>query len=238
MSPDSVTVSPVTFRSMTFPRLDSSVLTSPTSSLSPVRSAASAVAASAASSAARDEMSSRAERAHAQGHAAGYAEGLRLAAVDAAVLAEAAEAAQLEARFTAEARIERMVELLSAAAAALEARTVPVVREVEHTLVVTALELAEAVLSRELSNADTSAQRALERAIDQPTRVDVQGVRMHPDDLNTLGSATDQVDGVTFHPDASLSPGDAVVDFADGYLDARVSTAFERAKSALLGTLS
>ena len=233
MSLDAVTTRapvgpPVTFRAMTFPRLDSS-------SIAP---SAVAAASAAASAAADDENLSRAARAQAQGHAAGYVEGLRLAAIDAALLADAAEAARLDARFVAEARIERMVELLSAAAAALEARTVPVVREVEHTLVVTALELAEAVLSRELSNADTSAQRALERAIDQPTQVDVQGVRMHPDDLATLGAATDQVTGVTFHPDATLSPGDAVIDFTDGYLDARVSTAFDRAKTALLGTLA
>ncbi|KGJ79495.1 hypothetical protein GY21_04835 [Cryobacterium roopkundense] len=178
------------------------------------------------------------ERDRAAGHAAGYAAGLRAASITAAALAveQAAEHAAV-LRHT-EAKSDRAVRLLAAAAEALDNSTVPVLREAEGTLVRTALDLAEAVLGAELSQGEISARRALERALGQGEHLETHTVHMHPDDLAVLGLSTQNIPGVLFVSDASLSRGDAVTRFADGFLDARIGTAFTRVKNAMLGGLA
>jgi len=180
------------------------------------------------------------ERERAAGHAAGYAAGLRAARIagDALAAEQAAEHAAI-LRHT-EARTDRAVRLLGAAAAALDDRTIPVLREAESALVRTALDLAEAVLGAELSQGEISARRALERALEQCEQgehTETHRVHMHPDDLALLGMSTENIPGVQFVADDSLARGDAVTKFADGFLDARIGTAFTRVKSALLDTL-
>lgn len=177
------------------------------------------------------------EQDRAAGHAAGYAAGLRAAEITAAAAAleQAAEHAAV-LRHT-EAKSDRAVRLLAAAAEALNSRTVPVLHEAEGTLVRTALDLAEAVLGAELSQGEISARRALERALGQGEHSETHSVHMHPDDLALLGASTQSVPGVRFVADASLARGDAVTKFAHGFLDARIGTAFTRVKSALLDTL-
>ncbi|MDH6237277.1 FliH/SctL family protein [Cryobacterium sp. CG_9.6] len=177
------------------------------------------------------------EQDRAAGHAAGYAAGLRAAAIAAAATAveQAAEHAAV-LRHT-EARSDRALRLLGAAATALDERTVPLLREAEGTLVRTALDLAEAVLGVELSQGEISARRALERALGQGELTETHTVHMHPDDLAVLGLSTQNIPGVLFVADAALSRGDAVTKFADGFLDARIGTAFTRVKTAILETL-
>jgi len=178
------------------------------------------------------------ENVRAVGHAAGYAAGLRAAGITAsAVAAEQAAEHAAVLRHT-EAKSDRAVRLLAAAAEALDNSTVPVLREAEGTLVRTAIELAEAVLGAELGQGDISARSALERALGQFERVGTHTVHMHPDDLALLGAAVGDIPGVVFVEDPSLSRGDAVTRFADGFLDARIGTAFTRVKNAMLGGLS
>ena len=43
------------------------------------------------------------------------------------------------------------------------------------------------------------------------------------------------VAGVELKPDPTLNPGDAVGEYPDGWIDARIGSALERAKQALLG---
>ena len=187
------------------------------------------------------------EQARAAGHAAGYAAGLRAAAVEAAAEALRVEAAQVAAAQAASARIDHAVQLLGAAAAALEARTAPNIREVEAALIDTALELTEAVIGFELADTETSARRAFERALGQADEGEPRTVRMHPADVlvlqsvaggNRSGSATAALPGVELVGDASLRRGDAVVEFADGFLDARIRSAFARAAASLTGARS
>lgn len=175
------------------------------------------------------------EQEHARGHAAGYAEGLRAAARE-----EEARAARHEAEHSiilrhAQAKVDRVLELLNAAALALDARTVPVLREAEATLVATALQLAEAVIGAELGNEEVSARRALARALEYADPAEIHTVRMHPDDLSVVAGETQALTGVRFSADLSLARGDAVTEFPDGYLDARIATALARARTALVG---
>jgi flagellar assembly protein FliH len=61
-------------------------------------------------------------------------------------------------------------------------------------------------------------------------------VRLHPDDVAALVAAgTALPDGVDLAGDASLARGDAVAQYADGVLDARLAAAFARAEAALRG---
>ncbi|WBM80104.1 hypothetical protein KIV56_00300 [Cryobacterium breve] len=132
-------------------------------------------------------------------------------------------------------RLDRTVGLLTAATHALDERTQPVLLEVEDTLLAAALDLAEAVIGYELSDGVGAARLALRRALDpaSPTRPNV--VRMHPADLAVIDPTVLAATGVQFQADPSLARGDAVSEFADGFLDARIGTAFERARAALVG---
>lgn len=178
------------------------------------------------------------EQHRAAGHAAGYAAGLREATAAAAALAVQNAAEHTAVLRHTEAKSDRAVRLLAAAAEALHTSTLPVLREAESTLVQTALDLAEAVLGAELSQGEISARRALERALGQGEHTETHTVHMHPDDLAVLGLATQNVPGVLFVADPTLSRGDAVTRFPDGFLDARIGTAFARVKTAMLGAFS
>lgn len=175
------------------------------------------------------------ERDRAAGHAAGYAAGLRAAGITAAALAVERTAEHAALLSSTEAKSDRALRLLAAAAAALDTRTVPLLQEAEETLVRTALDLAEAVLGAELSQGESSARRALERALGQGEPAETHTVHMHPDDLAVLGPSTQNIPGVLFVADPLLSRGDAVTRFDDGFLDARIGTAFSRVKNAMLG---
>ncbi|WP_312180780.1 FliH/SctL family protein [Arthrobacter sp.] len=175
-----------------------------------------------------------AEVGKAQGHAAGYAAGLHAAGAETARLR-----ADLKTRFDAEtaalrARADHALQLLNAAEQSLAQLTVPAVSQVQDSLAAAALELAEALLGRELANGEASARAALDRALSGIDVREVHTVRMHPADLEILDSDTLNNAAVVFTPDPSLQRGDAVTEFPDGFLDARLSSALARAKAALL----
>jgi flagellar assembly protein FliH len=174
-------------------------------------------------------------KSRASGHSAGYAAGLRAAADDMARQAAANEAALAEALAEGEARISQTVAVLTAAAEALGSRTVPVITEAQDAIAATAIELAEAIIGSELSNGETAARSAIHRALADVEPDEVQAVRLNPEDLKFLDWQGLLVTGVTFVADATLDRGDAVTEFPAGYLDARVSTALDRARRALLG---
>lgn len=168
------------------------------------------------------------------GHTAGYAAGLQAAAADMEAQAARHEAALAEALADGQARIDAAVAVLAAAAEALTRRTVPVVAEAQDAIAATAIELAEAIIGRELDSAETSSSSALQRALADVDPALVLVVRMNPADLSALDEETILRTGVAFTADAALGRGDAVTEFADGYLDARVSSALERARTAIL----
>ncbi|WP_020143840.1 FliH/SctL family protein [Terracoccus sp. 273MFTsu3.1] len=170
-----------------------------------------------------------------RGHAAGYAAGLRRAAADVAAREVERTAEHAAALRAGQARTDRAVAVLDAAARALATRTTPVLEEVDAQLVSAALVLAEAVVGSELSDAPHAARAALARALSGPDASAVVAVRLHPDDLAHVSSATDASGAptVSLVADTALAPGDAVAVYPDGELDARVGTALERARSVV-----
>jgi flagellar assembly protein FliH len=176
-----------------------------------------------------------ADRARIGGHAAGYAAGLRAAEADVAARVAALEAEHAATLAHLRARHDLAVATLARAAAALDARTVPVLEEAHAAIADAAVQLAEAVVVSELGDAGASARSALHRALDSVDVGTVHAVRLNPSDLSSLDETAIGATGVSLVADPSLGRGDAVTEFADGYLDARVSTAFARARAAIEG---
>jgi flagellar assembly protein FliH len=82
-----------------------------------------------------------------------------------------------------------------------------------------------------------TARAAVARALAVTVPGDVVTVRLHPADLAQLDAATrDSVAAdVSFVADATLARGDAEAELRIGQVDARLGTALDRARTALLG---
>lgn len=204
-------------------------------------------------------------RAEARGHAAGYAAGLRAAELELAARRAVLEAEHSDLLHRLQAATVSAVEALATSARALDARVAPVLDDAEEALVATAFELAEAVLGYELRASESvddgshgvdatattdatvtpdvdprigrTARAAVARALAVTDPGDVVTVRLHPADLAQLDGATrDSVAAeVSFVADASLARGDAEAERRIGQVDARLGTALDRARTALLG---
>lgn len=177
------------------------------------------------------------DRGYTQGHAAGYAAGIQAAAAEQRRLREQFEAEHRAMLDAGQLAVEQAVRALEAAAAVSRQHRGAVLEEAQDVLAASAMELAEAILGYELNDGDNTARAALARAL--ATVSDVQAVttvRLHPADLAAL-SAVDvgNVAGVELKADPALDPGDAIAEYPQGWLDARLSTAVHRAKAALLG---
>lgn len=181
-------------------------------------------------SARREQDSSQAH-----GYATGYAQGIRAAEAVARTQREdlARAAAQADAARAAE--HAEAVRALGAAAAALHARTVPVLEAASTILVESALLLAEKIIGKELSNDRFGAKAALDRAMAGIDETTVRQVRVNPQDLALLELDKVPGTGIALVADPVLARGDALTAFDEGFLDARISTALERACAALRG---
>jgi flagellar biosynthesis/type III secretory pathway protein FliH len=178
----------------------------------------------------------QAEQARAAGWSAGWAAGTRAAAEAAQAQRAALEAEHVSAEAARDARVTAALAVLRRAAEAAAARAVPVLEDAAATLDEGAVVLAQAVLGTELADDEDRARAALARALSLPLDAGITAVRLHPTDLATLAAADVAAPaGVQLVADASLHPGDAVSELPDGFLDARISTAVERALHALAG---
>lgn len=182
----------------------------------------------------RDE----AARARTRGYAEGFAEGRRIA-LDEAQAQRAAEAERLQQERDARAvRYESALTALDDARSAVADRVRTTSALSADRIEELAVELAAAILGAELSDPARSAAHALRRAlaempVDRWTRVAV-----HPRDGEILRADADAVaalHGVEMIDDASVSPGGAIVQIADGAVDVRVAEALRRASAALSG---
>jgi len=182
----------------------------------------------------------------ARGHAAGYTEGLRAAAAAVDERVARLEADHAERMRAAGRQHDRTLAALTAAVRALETRTVPVLHDVEDTLLDAAIDLAEAIIGHALADQAAAVRSALGRtevgaAPASPATGRTIGdgvgqtVRLNPHDLAALDVAAVAAAGVTLVADANLASGDAVSEFPDGYLDARIGSALRRARAALTG---
>lgn len=178
------------------------------------------------------------EQSRAAGWAAGWAAGTRAAAEAARTQREELAARHAAAEAARDAEVGAALAVLRRAADAVAARTAPVLAEVTATLDEGAVLLAQAVLGAELADGEDRARAALARALSLPLDAGVHTVRLHPTDLRVLrGLDVPVPGGVDLVPDASLRPGDAVSELPDGFLDARIATAVDRAARTLAGTV-
>ena len=181
-------------------------------------------------SARREQDSSQAH-----GYATGYAQGIRAAEAVARTQREELARAATQAEVARAAEHAEAVRALGAAAAALHARTIPVLEAASTVLVESALLLAEKIIGSELSNDRFGAKAALDRAMAGIDKATVRQVRMNPQDLALLELDKVPGTGIALVADPVLARGDALTAFDEGFLDARISTALERACAALRG---
>lgn len=163
---------------------------------------------------------------HAAGQAAGWAEGH----------AEGMrEYAQTAAHLTA------ALHRLEAAAAAVAEREATVLRSAEDAIAAAAVRLAAVIIGRELESATNPGVDAIARALALAPAAGEVTVRLHPDDHRAVLAATDGTtvdDRVHLVADPTLARGDALAEWGDTILDARIEPALERARRALAGELS
>lgn len=171
------------------------------------------------------------------GYAAGYATGIRAAETAARMQRERLAQAHATAEAERSAEHARAMKALQAAADALTRRTIPVLEQASSVMVETALLLAERIIGTELSNEAMGAKAAMDRALAGIEVSTVREIRLNPEDQSLLGLHKVPGTEIAVAADPSLSRGDAMTVFAEGFLDARIATAFERAARALRGNL-
>lgn len=185
------------------------------------------------------------ESARTAGYAAGWAAGMRQAADTAAAelharrraAEEAARVDHLERR----AARERAEQAILGAADALRSERAPSVGALADTVLELALDLAGAVLDREVTLMPSPVAAAVERAL-RPLDDELPAtVRVHPSDLSALtgglkgGESGADAERVTYLPDISLLPGDAIARQGDTEVDAGLRASVARALEALVG---
>lgn len=181
--------------------------------------------------------------ARAAGFSAGWAAGAR-AAADAATTERTRLQADHEAREAK--RDEAVAAALGALGTAMDQwnhKALPVVEEARRSIYAAALDLAAAVLQREIEPGTRSAHTLLDRALALPSEASPSILRLNPDDLlhvNLLIESGEAVvpEGLRLVGDPRLGHGDAITEHEDGALDARISTALARAREVLLGDVS
>lgn len=177
------------------------------------------------------------EQGTAEGHAAGYAAGMALAAAEAAVVAE--QAAQIAAADEArrQSQLGNAVALLATAAEALRQREATALAEIEDVVADLALQIARAVLDRELAASENPGREALARALTLAPRDCPAVVRVSPVDAGQLGDLEALGAGrpLTVVADPTIEPGGCVVDAAGRQVDAQIGPALQRVAAALQG---
>lgn len=98
-----------------------------------------------------------------------------------------------------------------------------------------AFQLCELILQREVCSSDDAGRDAILRCFAELQPRERAVIRLHPDDLESLGDIDDLLTNRTIElvPDASLERGDAVADIAHGSIDARLGSALERVREEL-----
>jgi flagellar assembly protein FliH len=173
------------------------------------------------------------ERARVRGHAAGYAAGLRAAEAQAAVIAEHARIEREALRGDAATALGSALAALETAAARAAAIDSLVLTDSDAALAAAAVELAEAILQRELADGESSARTAITRVLSSADPDSILAVRLSPVDLAVITANGLAPSTLTLVADSSLERGDAVVDVAEGRVDARISSALQRARAAI-----
>ncbi|WP_372698475.1 FliH/SctL family protein [Arthrobacter sp. JSM 101049] len=171
--------------------------------------------------------------ARARGYASGYAAGRRAAEADVRAEREELQRRHHAAEMARQRDLAAAVATLNGAAVALHRRMLPVLEDASQLLAESALHLAQAVLGTELLDTEHGARAALARALAGVEAATVHAVHLHPEDLAALPAGLDLDGRINLVADPRLERGDAITEFEDGYLDARIGEALARCRAAL-----
>ena len=171
----------------------------------------------------------------AAGRAEGYAAGLAAAAADAERTAAQVVAQSEAAERQRDAHLARGVELLLTAADTFRTQEQVVLVDVEDTVVELALSIARTVLDRELATRTDPGADAIARALGLVPDDCPVTVRLHPDDVLTLGdlSAVDPGRRLVVVADPAVEPGGCTAEAAGRLVDAQVGPALTRVAAVL-----
>lgn len=161
------------------------------------------------------------QRGYDDGYRAGIAEGL--AAGRAAMAAESVAAS---------ARLEELFRSLAAAAEELRRRQALDLAGLEDALARAAVDLASAIIGRELEVSVSPGADALARALALVPAGSVAVARLHPADAAILA---DPPGGLTLIPDPAVEPGGCILEVGHSRIDAQLGSALDRVRALLLG---
>ena len=181
--------------------------------------------------------------ARAVGYAQGWAHGVRDAAESQAAERAVADAARAALRNRQEQQVSSALQALQAATADLRQRTMSITDDIEDQILAAAVELAEALLGRELRDPEAAAPAALARVLRLAPANEPVTVWLNPVDHETLtapsgaaliGSVEGATGrGLTFEMDPELQPGDARARCGSTTIDARLSAGVARLREYL-----
>lgn len=171
--------------------------------------------------------------ARSQGYIVGWAEGRREAATEAAAVAAEAEELRCVAEARREAEHRAAVDALVRAAATLQHTLADVSAHVEDQALLLARELTETLVMHELRLSPDLGEDVVRRALSVlPAGLPVT-LRLHPSVLGSPAVAELAEQGVRVVADASLQPGDAVVEADEHVVDLCVESALARLREVL-----
>ncbi|MFK8025270.1 MAG: FliH/SctL family protein [Ilumatobacter sp.] len=135
---------------------------------------------------------------------------------------------------------ERLAELhgvFEKAVVQLRADDMSTVDEIESTVVTLAMQIAESIVQREISEHDLVAER-IRHAMQLAPRDQRIELRVHPDDEATAIESLDaglyaHLDDVELIADPSIGRGGCTLDAGDAHIDAQVDVVIERVRADL-----
>ncbi|HEY1738483.1 MAG TPA: FliH/SctL family protein [Acidimicrobiia bacterium] len=164
-----------------------------------------------------------------EGYRTGYNAGFTAGLEDAATAIDARE----EQR---RGELRSVVQRLATAIDELDGRHRDVITDIESRVVAVACEIAEAIVGHELAASEQPGRDAIARCL-QLAPVDGTVIaHLHPDDVAT--AAIDDLTAtygraIRIVADATLTPGDAIVDVGPTRIDGRIATALARVREVL-----
>jgi flagellar assembly protein FliH len=177
------------------------------------------------------------EQGHAEGYRAGHAAGTAVAVAEAHVKAQQTAQTITDAQARREAQVRGAVEILAVAADAFRQREAVTVAEIEDVVAALALDVARAVLDREIALSADPGREAIARALTLAPDNCPATVRLHPDDAAGLGALDGLAAGraLVVVADPAVERGGCIADAAGRQVDAQVGPALARVAAALQG---
>ena len=159
----------------------------------------------------------------------GYDDGYRAGMAESLAAGRVAVAAESAATV---ARLEILCRSLADTAEDLRRRQALELTGLEDALARPAVDLASAIVGRELEVAASPGADALARALALVPAGCTAIVRLHPADAAVLG---DVQGALTVIPDPAVEPGGCILEVGDSRIDAQLGPAIDRVRAALLG---